>query len=326
MLRKINLSATELTLTGGVLFIIGFNIFFAFYQSRDNKYDTSILDGAPSEQRSGIPYDTLLTYQSFLQLEHERQELQKWTSQVDNGPSASGWSVNTAFLNCTTITACDTCTTLASFRKNEGTTQHYIALPGYTFRERDSRFFMQRGQPMLSVPHWDKEEQYNNGGKGRWGHYETKLLPFRYTAPQAHGGEEGEGSVLIPVTVSRYRFISVTLFVLFLPVVLFCAYVLLSFPFRLYVSISRGDVFSPGNIRKLRWIAWLLILGPFAIILLRLLFRLIYNEYFTADVQLDITGFLYHSQLSLIIGLLVLAVARAFQKGLSLQEEQDLTI
>jgi hypothetical protein len=102
---------------------------------------------------------------------------------------------------------------------------------------------------------------------------------------------------------------------------------------RMFRSVERRDVFTATNVRHIRWIGCLLILGG-------VLMKLMLSWQATAEVafarsNLATEGISYfpafsadvgHCIHSIITGLIVLALAEVFNQGILLKQDNDLTV
>jgi hypothetical protein len=117
-------------------------------------------------------------------------------------------------------------------------------------------------------------------------------------------------------------------------VFLITAWVTLSSLRSVCANIGRGEVFSEGNLRKVRTVGLTLIAYSFAQLLVGLWSSSVMQGYLTEHVTLvgfrattGVLGVLMPSGFgALITGCLVLVVSEAFRQGLALKTENELTI
>ena len=317
---------TNIVLMTGVLFILLLNVLPAFFGPDINDFDATILD--KPEQAGDIrpPGDTLLTYDAFMNIENNRLALKNEVDNINSGNNLTGLAMNLPFIGYKRVEECDTCTTVESFRHYRTATKYYVVLPGYKLTDPDSYFYMQTGQSFLASPHWDTTRKQAGEPSVRSGYYKQKPVPFRFASARQPHTFDQKGQVLISISEKACNRLSIFIIILYIITLLVLLYIILALPGKILLRISSGEIFTRQNIRQLNIIAWTLLSIPFAIISLQGLFRLIYHRYFTAEVQLHIWDTLLDQQPFLIAGLVTLAIAKAFQKGYSLQEEQDLTV
>jgi hypothetical protein len=103
---------------------------------------------------------------------------------------------------------------------------------------------------------------------------------------------------------------------------------------RMFRSVERREVFTATNVRRMRWIAGLIILGRISQSLM--LWWQAKAEVAFAHSNLATEGVSYHPSFgvgdwisvthSIIVGLLVLALAEVFNQGLLLKQDNELTV
>jgi hypothetical protein len=117
-----------------------------------------------------------------------------------------------------------------------------------------------------------------------------------------------------------------------LPVVL--AGVISDFFRRLFRSVKHGDVFTAVNVRQMRWIGGIIIIGGVLFRLLIFWQTAVTVAFAQANISVDGVSFLspgqYSSWLtfeqSIVAGLVILALAEVFNQGIVLKQDTDLTI
>ncbi len=130
--------------------------------------------------------------------------------------------------------------------------------------------------------------------------------------------------LMIPVSRSTKHVMDIVLIVIVLIFFAGILYLIAGF-LKLMVDLLKGLFFTNRNIRRLKLIAFSLLIYPCAIFLLNLLLRLIFASYFTPDVKLS-KAVWEDSWKQIGIGLIFFALYRAFKQGKKLKEEQELTI
>ena len=94
---------------------------------------------------------------------------------------------------------------------------------------------------------------------------------------------------------------------------------------RLIVSINKSDIFNWKNVRRLRRLGVLLIIGFVCTFLLAFLsFHNVEKVFSVTGYSLSMADMVHIT--SLVLGISALIVAEVFAIGLKMKEEQDLTI
>jgi hypothetical protein len=322
MLHKIKPYTTTI-LIAAVLFTMALAYIIPVMLFRaESSYESSSIDGPGIYPDAYLPFDTLLTYQAFRQYESEQQGIKDYRKYVNNG---SGDGISLSFIGAGTTRHCDTCTTLGSSMGHE-VTRYYLLLPGYAFKHIDTKFFRKQDSNFVQVAHWDSEKQEPGGTKSRSGHFEYQQVPYRFRPDVTKNVAPLSGILMIPVSAGTYKILHPILQVLQIVLILCVLYIILVFPAKILIRIARGEIFTHHNIRQFNIIARIFLLLPFAVIAFQYLLQLIFHRYTTGEVRLQPWVTLYEMQLFPFLGLAALAIAKAFRKGFSLQEEQALTV
>ena len=194
---------------------------------------------------------------------------------------------------------------------------YYIGIDGYRL-DHKSKFFIQNETYNLAYVKWDTAKT-DPGSNWKHGHYERKQIPVRYSAEDAR--------VLIPVTKFQYDALRALLYLLWFVFLVGALYFFLGIPVQVLLNISRGLAFDENNVRYFNMIARLFFVlgvlyfvGPY---ILDLCLRFI--------VPADFIRPPFTAGLGSVCWLFVLSIAvsitgKAFQKGNTMQKEQDLTI
>jgi hypothetical protein len=325
MLRKIKFNLTNIVLIAGPMILFVVNFFPDFPPPNDVEYESSILLSETKDSVATLTWrDTSrLTYDQYREIEQEEKNLKTERELIDLGRMGSG--TTTSFIGFRKYSECFECVTLEDFRSQKKTDRYYLLLPGYSLKNKDNRFLIQKGEYYLQYAVWDSIYEHNNGVLAREGHYEYKKLPFRFLYPEAPGMKE-KAALLIPIQAETYNTFSQSVMYCTLAIGMVLLYICIGLPAKVLIRISRGNIFTRKNVRQLYLSAWCWLSIPFAILLMQCLFKWIFRRHITDDVQLMTWTTLADSQMMLIGGLIILAVAKSFNKGLNLQEEQDLTI
>lgn len=194
---------------------------------------------------------------------------------------------------------------------------YYIGIDGYRL-DRESKFFIQNETYNLAYVKWDSAKKDPNSNR-KHGHYERKEIPVRYSAPDER--------VLIPVTKFQYNALRSLFYLLWFVLLVGMLYFFLGIPVQVLLNISRGLAFDENNVRYFNVIARLFFVlgvlyfvGPY---ILDLFLRFI--------IPADFKRPPFTEGLGSVCWLFVLSIAvsitgKAFQKGNTMQKEQDLTI
>jgi DUF2975 family protein len=194
---------------------------------------------------------------------------------------------------------------------------YYIGIDGYRL-DRESKFFIQNETYNLAYVKWDTARS-NSNNNWKHGHYERKEIPVRYSAENER--------VFVPVTGHQYEALRSLFYVLWFVFLVGALYFFVGIPVQVLLNISRGLAFDENNVRYFRVIARLFfvsgliyLFGPY---ILDLFLRMI--------VPADFKRAPFTEGLSTPLWLFVLSITvfitgKAFQKGNTMQKEQDLTI
>lgn len=314
-------------LTCIVVFLLVLNLVIPFYTNPVPPYESQILAGGRLPEGPRLHDDTTrLTFREFRAFQEKQAFAENLLTDINHGYNGSGTS--TPFIGFEKFVECFDCLTAEDYYSSNKPriTSYYLVLPGYTLRDRDSHFYMEQRKPHLQYPVIDASDTTNGGSIMRRGHYAQKVLPFRYSYRNKEEAQASKGRIMIAISAATYDYFSIPVFVLILLLALAWFYISVIQPIKVVIRIAQGTVFTDQNVRQLFAAAWAWIIAPFAILFLQLVFRLIFHRYFTSDVQWMPWTYLRENQLYILGGFVLLAIAGAFAKGLSLQEEQTLTI
>jgi len=205
--------------------------------------------------------------------------------------------------------SCDTCD-LKWYNANAFSDQehkhYYINLSGWTIKDKESDYFSGN-----FVRFYVKNNQ-------SYIHQNDVDIPvkFRYN----HKGE----FLMIPVSNSAKTIFNVFLTIVLIVLGFYLLYVIVCFIYFL-LDLSRGLVFTTENLRRLLTIAISLLAFPILILLLNLLIKLVFLDYFTKDVVLNNNIFKDKWE-NIVAGILFLLLYKAFRQGKKLKDEQELTV
>lgn len=97
--------------------------------------------------------------------------------------------------------------------------------------------------------------------------------------------------------------------------------------FRIFHNIDRKEVFSQENVRRIRIIAFCVLIYPFLTIEATLQFKAIVTRIPGHGLSIAPITILYESlAVGVLLSLIIFALAEVFRTGAHLQQEQDLTI
>ncbi|MBO9561543.1 MAG: DUF2975 domain-containing protein [Niastella sp.] len=326
MPRKIKFDFANIVLIVGPMILFIVNFFPDFPMANEVDYQSSIVLSETEDSVETLTWrDTgLLTYDQYREIEQNEKYLKIERDLIDHGKMGSG--TFTSLIGYKKYSECFDCVTREDFRSHKKSDRYYLELPGYTLKDNDSRFLVKNGEYYLEYPVWDSVYKLSNGEPAREGHYEYKKLRFRFVQNTETSGRKQKGAVLIPISAKTYNTFSQVATILLLLIGLALLYICIGLPAKVLIRISQGDIFTRKNVRQLYLSAWCWLLLPFIIILIQHLLKWSFHRYITADVKLTPLTTLENNQTTLIGGLIILAIAKSFKKGLSLQDEQDLTI
>jgi hypothetical protein len=194
---------------------------------------------------------------------------------------------------------------------------YYIGFDGYRLDD-ESKFFIQNETYNLAYVKWDTAMIDPNSNR-KHGHYERKEIPVRYSAENER--------VLVPVTKHQYDALRSLFYVLWFVFLVGALYFFLGIPVQVLLNISRGLAFDENNVRYFNVIARLF----FVLGLLYFFGPYILDLFLRFIVPADFKRPPISERLGSVCWLFVLSIAvyitgKAFQKGNTMQKEQDLTI
>lgn len=133
-------------------------------------------------------------------------------------------------------------------------------------------------------------------------------------------------TVLIPIEKSSYDVMRKVFGAIMIIAIGVAIYIYIVLPIIVLINISSGNVFTRGNIRKLKILAY----TTLGCVLLQLLMPYLVGLIFIKKIpDAFVISFsdVFTNQLNLLLfGTILLAIASAFAKGYKLQQDQDLTI
>jgi hypothetical protein len=148
----------------------------------------------------------------------------------------------------------------------------------------------------------------------------TKVVDIRVKFRYDHNDQ----CLMIPVRKSTKNTISILLAVIGITSALYLYYLIADF-LKFIIDLSKGLSFTDKNVKRLRLIALSLLIYPIAVFLLNFLIKLIFYNYFTADVVMN-NEVWSNSWKIMAVGIIFLLLWKSFRQGKLLKEEQDLTV
>ncbi len=133
-------------------------------------------------------------------------------------------------------------------------------------------------------------------------------------------------TILIPISSRSYSIGMVCMLILLCIVYFAASYIFLGLSINVLLNISRGKVFTETNIRDLYLIAYVSLGGFFIEIIFPYFGSIFAMSIIPQGFSISFSYLLSNAWLDGLIGLVVLAIAKAFSKGYQLQLEQDLTV
>jgi len=153
--------------------------------------------------------------------------------------------------------------------------------------------------------------------------YFKKVNP-RYNAPADVRYSKKDECVMIPAAKSTYRILSVCIIVAGISFLIFALFLISSF-IHFILDLAKGLSFTAQNVKRLKRIAYTLIIFPVFVFVLNLLLRLLFNRYLEGDVELN-PEIWADTWKIIAVGIIFYALFEAFKQGKKLKDEQDLTI
>lgn len=194
---------------------------------------------------------------------------------------------------------------------------YYVGLEGFKL-DRDSKFFIQNETYNLAYVKWDTVSK-NPNSNWKHGHYERKEIPVRYSAEDER--------VFIPVTHNQYNAMNALLYVICFGLLFAGLYFFFALPVRVLINISKGKAFDDQNVRNFNIMARaFLIMGLLSLVVPYILdccLRSIVPHEFK---RITFPENAWNNCWIFLVAIAVFITGKAFQKGNTLQKEQDLTI
>lgn len=205
---------------------------------------------------------------------------------------------------------------ISSFEDDSKKASHYVRSTAYYLKEDDFQFFSKNGRNYIKYTVWDKKE-----GDVRSGYTAVTETPVKLVKEE----NNTDWTILFPVSGSMN-----VLHVVFPIVAAFLMVAGLIFylqkPLKILLNISRGDAFSDYNIKNLYNIAWFTLLVGLLSGVIKIVVHLLFKSQVPEQLSFSYYIALMTGSEAYIAALVILLVAKAFDDGQKLQEENDLTV
>lgn len=198
---------------------------------------------------------------------------------------------------------------------------YYFSLKGYEVENDEVYFFVQDNSYNLAYIQPDSLHYVNSGRDSvSFSHYARKPIPFRYAA--------ASNALLIPIPEKLYHILSIVLFALFIVYIAVYVFCFIGLPFQVLLNISKGRPFERKNILYLKAMSFVLAASVFLGVMLSYLAHLIISRHIPGEITRNSTFFgeLMDKLHYFVAAGVLFIIAKAFQRGHKLQNEQDLTI
>ena len=279
--------------------------------------EASAVLGLNTQEEKWRESDSLLTYNDFKLIQLDIRGREQGKKRQDEGNIVRGkylgvWGVAEGSASSD------------MFTQNEQGKRYYLTLNDFALRHDISRFAVVNGVRQIryvnEIPHEEHVLEY--------GKPVVVNVPYIFsteTNKRESFAEKKNGRVLIEISKMSHKVLGVVMWGGFLLLIIYC-YVIFALPLKIVIRISQGKAFSEKNVRSLHIIAVTLLAMSWGGIVLRFILQFIFRNTLTDEVFVPVRALLQESLASMVIAIAVLATAKAFKKGLSLQKEQEFTI
>jgi Protein of unknown function (DUF2975) len=211
---------------------------------------------------------------------------------------------------------CDTCHNLFNHSTTETKEKYFLTFKNFTLKQNSS-FYINNGKYYIENFVVEKDN-----GSSQTGHTATKEINVRLGVEHLNN----KTFLLLPITKKQNTGLKI-LFYLLLPLSIFFGFrIFIYMPFRLLMNIAAGEPFVPQNIKYLKIIGWTTIGITLFVVIFPLLIKIILNNTIPKEISYPFWAILLNYKWQLFIGMAILIVAKAFETGHKLQQEQDLTV
>lgn len=327
MLRKFKWSSIRSVLTAGIVIAAAASLVVYGDAPGAGDVRVPITGDIVEKELAALPSDSAcLTYTAFRRIEDEQEKARKLQEMTNYGWKGSRFY--NPLLGVVELPADHQHAgpnSAATWARRSPANDSYLALPGYRLRIGAARPFLYKDQYWIVFP-----AEHASIGQGDSlssdGQFAFRRIPFRLSYQDEEHAGKGQAHLLIPMPSSGFRYLPNVLVALCWVAALLLLYLCLGLPVKVLIRLSRGETFTHQNVRQLHRAAWAWLVPPFCIVLLHCIGYWIFHGRLTDDVRFTPFDTLTNMKEMLIIGCILFAVARAFQRGLALQEEQALTI
>ena len=133
-------------------------------------------------------------------------------------------------------------------------------------------------------------------------------------------------SIGIPISYSTFRLLNILFTLIFVFFIFSFLYFPIYLPLRCLYNIAKGNPFKASNVRDMYLIASFFIFFFVLQLIVVWLIALVNKQIIPDNFYLDIKYILNTAGYAVLIGIIVLLIAKAFKRGHDLQKEQELTI
>lgn len=190
----------------------------------------------------------------------------------------------------------------------EGKEENFLYFSGYKLKDHFTYFFRKDGKIYM-------EYDSNNLIK-------TKLSKIKYINDR----ETDTGDVFIPVSHTTIKWLNVFHWIRLFIIIIVGFGIVINTPFRVLYNIAKGNAFNDENIGSLHVMAWVLIVFGILPGLTSFVSYLIIRAQISNQIQYRFFHSIMYGWGFIVAGLITLLLAKVFQRGYDLQEEQELTV
>jgi len=245
---------------------------------------------------------------------------------LKNGVSPSSGGSTAGFIGTSSGRSCDTCSLWwlnTHFRDIHE--QHYVVLPGWKLKlattdwgantDDSVKFFVEHGQAYVRKA-INTYTKMKDGSTYHTMHIKDIPVKFRY--------DDKAQNLLIPVSIKTKNVVSIIAWCVLIFILVYFLYLVAAF-LKFVLDLSKGHAFTDENVKRLLVIALSLLIAPVLILILNLIMRFIFRDYFMPDV-ISKTSSWKDSWQEPFVGIVFLLLYRAFRQGKKLKDEHDLTV
>jgi hypothetical protein len=190
----------------------------------------------------------------------------------------------------------------------EGKEENFLYFSGYKLKDHFTYFFKNDGKIYMT---YDSNDVIK-----------TKPSQIKYINDR----ETDSGEVFIPTSYATIKWLNAFHWIRLFIIILVGFGILINTPFRVLYNIAKGNAFNDENIGRLNIMAWVLIVFGILPGLTSLISYFIIRAQIPNQIQYRFFHSIMYGWGFIVAGLITLLLAKAFQKGYELQEEQELTV